>query len=728
MSTIEPTPYGDVITIGQHFYIRASSSLADDRTRVLLDDDTFAIFDRSGDIQALGFGQQGIFHNETRYLSRLEMRIENMRPLLLSSTIREDNLLFGVDLTNPDMKLSSGPLARGMLHIYRTKFLAGDICHDRITLHNYHEKPVEFELTFEFDADFADIFEVRGERRRRRGTRLPALSGAGSLTLAYEGLDGIRRETFIECSHRTCHTGEEGLKVAVQLDPHNETTFSICVHCRAGGEREKAERYDSALQHMIHERVSGPLSHLDIHTTDEQFNAWIHRSRADLQMLVSNTPHGLYPYAGVPWYSTVFGRDGIITALEVLWLDPSVARGVLTYLAATQATEMDEERDAEPGKILHETRKGEMANLREVPFGRYYGTVDATPLFILLAVAYYMRTADLEFVRGIWPNIQAALDWIDNFGDRDHDGFIEYQRHNDRGLMQQGWKDSNDSIFTSDGEIAHGPIALCEVQTYVYAAKGGIATVAADLGHHAQAERLRTQAIQLRDKFRQDFWSPELNLFALALDGEKRQCKVRSSNAGQCLFSTIATDEQHRAVAHEMLSQSMFSGWGIRTIAAGEARYNPMSYHNGSMWPHDNALIAMGALRRRDKRLALRVLSGLFELSTMVSLNRLPELICGFARRPGKGPTLYPVACSPQAWAAGSVFMALQACLGIEVRAHESKVMLHYTALPENLKKVRIRNLRVGSASLDLTFERYGDTVGVDIPRRTGEVELVLLR
>jgi glycogen debranching enzyme len=728
MSTIEPTQYGDIITIGQHFYIRASSSLADDRTRVLLHDDTFAIFDRSGDIQALGFGQQGIFHNEMRYLSRLEMRIENQRPLLLSSTIREDNVLFGADMTNPDMKLSSGPLARGMLHIYRTKFLAGDVCHDHITLHNYDDKPVEFEVSFEFEADFADIFEVRGERRPHRGKLLPLVPGTGSLTMVYEGLDGIRRETFIECSDRGCRADEDGLKVPIRLDPHSECIFSICVHCRAGGEREKSERYGSALQHMIHDRISGPLSQVDIHTTDGQFNAWIRRSRADLQMLISNTPYGKYPYAGVPWYSTVFGRDGIITAMELLWVDPSVARGVLTYLAATQATEMDEERDAEPGKILHEMRKGEMANLREVPFGRYYGTVDATPLFILLAVAYYMRTADLEFVRGIWPNILAALDWIDNYGDRDHDGFVEYQRHNDRGLMQQGWKDSNDSVFTREGEIAHGPIALCEVQAYTYAAKGGIATVATDLGHHDLAERLRDQAIQLRDKFRKDFWVPELNLFALALDGEKRQCKVRSSNAGQCLFSTIPTQEQHVAVTHEMLSQAMFSGWGVRTIAALESRYNPMSYHNGSVWPHDNALIAMGCLRQRDKRLAVRVLSSLFDLSTMVSLNRLPELICGFSRRPGKGPTLYPVACSPQAWAAGAAFMALQACLGIEIRAHESRVLLHYTALPENLKKVRIRNLRVGTTDIDLAFERYGDTVGVDIPRRTGGVDLVLLR
>jgi glycogen debranching enzyme len=719
----------DVIEVGQQFYIRATSALADDRTRVLLNGDTFAVFDRSGDIQPVGFGQQGIFHNETRHLSRLEMRFCGVRPLLLSSTVREDNVLFGADSTNPDLDLEAGAfLPRGTIHIFRTKFLTETACYDQITLNNYGEADVDVELSFEFDADFADIFEVRGEKRKRRGDKRPAKVTRSSVELCYEGLDHIHRSTFVECSV-PCETHDAGITVPLHIESHGETTFTINMACIHGGESHvQLTSFSDALQSMNQKRSSGPLSDVDIHTSNEQFNEWIRRSRADLAMMVTQTSHGLYPYAGVPWFSTVFGRDGIITALELLWLVPSVAKGVLTYLAATQATSHDPDRDADPGKILHEMRKGEMARLGEVPFGRYYGTVDGTPLFVLLAAAYYERTADVEFLKEIWPNILAALEWIDVYGDQDHDGFVEYARATDHGLVQQGWKDSNDSVFYSDGRLAVGPIALCEVQAYVYAAKNGIAAVAADLGHSDLAARLTDQASTLKAKFQSMFWSDELGMFALALDGEKKQCRVRSSNAGQCLFSGIASDAQQRSIREALLSPAFFSGWGVRTIVTGERRYNPMSYHNGSMWPHDNALIALGALRRPDKELALRIASGLLDLSSEVMFHRLPELICGFGRRPGKGPTLYPVACSPQAWAAGSVFMVLQACLGLEIKANESRLYMHHSALPEKLQHVRIRNLKIGSGSVDISCERYADTVSVNILRRNGNIEIVAMR
>ena len=730
MPSVQREQNRDVIEVDQQFYIRASSALADDRTRVLLNGDTFAVFDRSGDIQPVGFGQQGIFHNETRHLSRLEMRLSGFRPLLLSSTVREDNILFGIDLTNPDIQLESGAsLPRGTVHIYRAKFLTNLICYDQIVLSNYGEAAIDVELSFDFEADFADIFEVRGEKRKRRGDKRPSEIGRSSVTLIYDGLDHIRRTTRVECSLPSCQPHDGGITVPLHVEAHGEVSFNVNVVCdREGTDHERVVSYSDALQTMSHKRGNGPLVDVDIQTSNEQFNSWIRRSQSDLAMMITQTPHGLYPYAGVPWFSTVFGRDGIITALELLWLAPDVAKGVLSYLAATQATSHDAARDADPGKILHEMRKGEMARLGEVPFGRYYGTVDGTPLFVLLAAAYYERTADADFLREIWPNILAALEWIDVYGDSDGDGFVEYARQTDHGLVQQGWKDSNDSVFYSDGRLAVGPIALCEVQAYVYAAKNGIAAVADDLGHNDLAEKLRTQASTLRTNFHSMYWSDELGMFALALDGEKKQCDVRSSNAGQCLFSGIATDAQYRSISDGLMSPAFFSGWGVRTLVTGERRYNPMSYHNGSMWPHDNALIALGALRRSDKDLALRITSSLLDLASEVMLHRLPELICGFGRRPGKGPTLYPVACSPQAWAAGSVFMLLQSCLGLEIRASEQRIYLHHSALPEKLQHVRIRNLKVGNASVDLSCERYAETVSVNILRRSGSVEIVAMR
>lgn len=719
----------DIIEVGKQFYIRAQSSLADDRTLTLLHNDTFAVFDRRGDIQPVGHGQQGIFHLDMRHLSRLEFYVGGKRPLLLSSSVHEDNVLLSVDLTNPDMNLPSGKLLRrGELHLHRNKFLADGACFERITARNYGEHPIDLELSFSFDADFADIFEVRGQKRKRRGSILPEEVSQGSVTLGYEGLDRVSRCTWIRCSSPNCRTGSREIVVPLHLAPQEEACFSLEIACTSDGEQYASGGYEEELRRIHRERRTSPLSEFQIYSSNEQFNDWFKRSLADLQMMLATTPVGFYPYAGVPWFSTVFGRDGILTALELLFPAPQIARGVLAFLAANQATQVDPERDAEPGKILHELRKGEMARLREVPFGHYYGSVDSTPLFLMLVAAYYERTADLPFVRSIWPNIEAALGWIDHFGDADGDGFVEYSGRAESGLLQQGWKDSQDSVFHSDGSLANGPIALCEVQSYVYAAKTGIARVAGDLGLAPLSESLQRQAEELRRNFAAAFWSDELSTFAMALDGKKRQCRVRSSNAGHCLFSGIALPDHSKLVMNSLLSPGLFSGWGVRTIAAEEKRYNPMSYHNGSVWPHDNAIIAYGAIQSRDKALPLKILSGLLDLSVFLELHRLPELICGFPRRSDFGPTRYPVACSPQAWAAGACFLVLQSCLGLSIHAKESRVYLRQPSLPESLRRVELRNLNIGNGSVDLAFERQAGTVGLDILRRSGEIEVVVVK
>jgi glycogen debranching enzyme len=369
-----------------------------------------------------------------------------------------------------------------------------------------------------------------------------------------------------------------------------------------------------------------------------------------------------------------------------------------------------------------------MAALGEIPFGRYYGSVDATPLFVLLAGAYFERTADREFVESIWPNIEAALRWIDQSGDADRDGFVEYNRRSATGLANQGWKDSHDAIFHADGTMAEGPIALCEVQAYVYGAKQAAATIARALGHSQQADKLEREADGLRERFETAFWCDDLGTYALALDGQKRPCRVRTSNAGHCLLTGISSSERAHRVAQTLLDAKSFSGWGVRTVAVGEARYNPMSYHNGSVWPHDNALIAAGLARYWLKDEVLQIMAALFDASLFIDLHRLPELYCGFVRRPGEGPTLYPVACSPQSWSAASVFLLLQACLGLTIHAAENRLSFAHPVMPPFLNRLELHNLRVGQGRVDLLLLRHGQDVGINVLRREGQIEIAMVK
>jgi glycogen debranching enzyme len=719
----------DVIQVQDQFYILATASKAAERTAVLKNGDTFAVFDYSGDVAAFGLGQQGLYHEGTRYLSRFRLRLNGHNPLLLSSRVKEDNELFGADLTNPDIPLDEEHvLAHDLVHLFRSRFLWEATWHERIRLWNYSRGPVHVSLTFEIDADFADIFEVRGTARERRGARLTPMFRDTMMRLGYRGLDNEDRWTTLEWSEAAKTITPGVVRFEYDLAPHSPATLSFAIRCERERRPVAARAYEIAESDASAASQRARAEYAIVESSSERFNQWIRRSAADLRMLVSDTPYGPYPYAGVPWFSTPFGRDGIITALQTLWVNPRIARGVLEYLAATQADRINEEEDAEPGKILHETRDSEMARLHEVPFGRYYGSVDATPLFVVLAGAYYERTGDVAFLRTIWPHVGRALEWIDRYGDRDGDGFVEYSRQSSVGLTQQGWKDSHDSVFHADGTLAEPPIALCEVQGYVYDARVRAAKMADVLGDVGRADQLRHRAQQLRAAFEDHFWCEAEGTYALALDGDKRPCRVRTSNAGQCLFGGIASAERARRVADSLIASDMFSGWGIRTLSAIESRYNPMSYHNGSVWPHDNGLIASGFSRYRFDDLIGTPFSALFDASGGMDGHRLPELFCGFHRRPGDGPTSYPVACSPQAWASGVVFQMIQACLRLSIDVAHARLCVDHAILPPFLTYLRVLNLEMPFGQADLLFEQHPLDVGVTVLRKTGDFELHVIR
>lgn len=686
----------EVISLSEDFYVLSTSPRIDDRTRVLKADDSFAVFDRFGDIERFGGGELGLYHQDTRFLSSFTLAFEEARPLLLSSSVKDDNAVLAVDLMNSDvLRQDQVTIPRGTVHIFRSKVLWQETLQQRLRLHNYGSDPAEMKFCIGFGADFADIFEVRGMQREKRGRSLPTEITHDTVFLGYEGLDGRIRRTCLVFDPAPDRLTESQAEYTTHLKTGAVASYYCAIICevidpgpaRRPKKKSKPLPYDEAAEAAAHALIEARREEPDIFTSNEQFNDWFNRSLADLHMMRTETSYGPYPYAGVPWFSTPFGRDGIITALECLWFNPALARGVLTYLATTQAETENAEQDAEPGKILHETRGGEMAALGEVPFGRYYGSIDSTPLFVLLAGAYYERTGDLAQTRSLWPNVERALMWIDRCGDCDGDGFVEYTRRSKHGLVQQGWKDSVDSVFHANGEPAKGPIALCEVQGYVFAAKKAAVKLARALGHEKRALALTSEAENLRERFEEIFWCEDISTYALALDGNKRPCRVPTSNPGHCLFAGIASLERARRVAATLTNGNSFSGWGIRTVAAATARYNPMSYHNGSVWPHDNSLIAAGFARYGLKKEAAKILTGLLDASLFFDLHRLPELFCGFPRRPGEGPTLYPVACSPQTWAAGAVLLLLQSSLGLQPCAPQRRLLLSKPVLPEFLQK-----------------------------------------
>jgi glycogen debranching enzyme len=597
----------------------------------------------------------------------------------------------------------------------------GERLFERIRCVNYSRDTVLLPMTIEFDADFRDMFEVRGSHRAKRGTKGPPHVDGRRVAFTYLGLDDVERSSFISFSDAPYRLSAHKAEFMFSLHAEGEHEIYIEIGV-VDGHTPSRERFRDAAARARWDMRARRRHGARLSSSGRLFNEWLGKSRADLALLTTKMETGPYPYAGIPWFSTAFGRDAIITAWQILWFEPSLAKGVLRYLAAHQAHERSTFRDSAPGKIMHETRKGEMPALGEVPFGRYYGGVDTTPLFVALAGAYQQRTGDDKLIDELWPALEKAMHWIENDGDSDGDGLIDYARGQDSGLSNQGWKDSEDSVFHTDGRYPSGPIALVEVQGYAFAAYRGMARLAERRGEIGQAAIWKQKAQTLREKVEKLFWMEDRGFYGIAVDGQGQLCRTLASNPGHLLFCGLPSPERARKVSDQLLSANFNSGWGVRTLATGEARFNPISYHNGSVWPHDTALCVMGLSTYGERDGVVNLTADLFETASRMGM-RLPELFCGFPRSPGEPPVAYPVACLPQAWAAGSVFMMLQACLGITIDANRGEIVLVDPRLPIGIDRLAVERLRVGALTVDLIFERQGDRVAV---RTEGDVPLII--
>jgi glycogen debranching enzyme len=693
--------------------------------------DMFLFADAEGNlVPEKGVGA-GLYYRDCRFLSDLVMRVDSRDPLLLS-TSADRAYMSHIDVANQDLHAEGNGeviALQGTVNIRRTRVINGRL-YERIRIRSYNETPVDLTIELAFGTDFADIFEVRGLRRTVRGKlAVPKVDGS-TAAFAYAGEDGVFRQTRITFELPPTQLAVDGDRVVASWRIHLERgeveVIPFTVEPVIDGAAPAAKPFDAAVHELRRSYEDWERSCTRIWTDNELYNSLLTRGLRDLRALRTPTRHGDIVGAGIPWFVAPFGRDALMTCHQTLMLNPELTRTTLQVLAAYQADEVDEWRDAQPGKILHELRQGELAGAGIIPHTPYYGSVDSTPLWLLLLGTYYRWTGDLAFCREMLPHADRALAWVDTYGDLDGDGFLEYQRSSPRGLANQGWKDSHNSVVHADGHLAHGPIALAEVQAYVHAAKSRMAEVYQALGDGDRAAALREQAAALRAEFNRRFWVEEEEFFAMALDGDKQPVTTVTSNPAHGLYCGVIEAEKADAMARRLLAPDMFSGWGIRTMSKGSVAYNPMSYHNGSIWPHDNAFIGAGLKRYGHAKAANRVATAMFDVAVSVEYMRLPELFCGFTRRAPNRPVAYPVACAPQAWAAGAPFLLLQAMLGISPRASANTVTINKPLLPPWLNVVELHNLRVGDSSIAVVFRRQGETTGFSLQEKEGDVRVLM--
>jgi len=699
------------------------------KTLAVKEDDAFLYSDLEGNLDHGGNYGLGLYSKDTRFLSHFRLTINGRDPVLLSSS-SERGYMSHVDLTNPDLydgEILTVP--QQTLNIRRIRAISGRLF-ERVRVKNYNPFPVSIDLEFRYAADFADIFEVRGMTREPPEPPEPPVVEEGTIEFTYHGRDQVRRITRIEFGSRPDRIDVDGLAaIAVfrmHLGPYQTKLIGSSIDPIIEGGRASSVDFDHAVHELRRSYEEWERESTQVVTDNELFNELLNRSLRDLRALYTHTDDGAVLAAGIPWYVTVFGRDALIASHQLLMVNTRPARDALELLAAKQGTVVDDWRDEEPGKILHEIRQGELARAGIIPHTPYYGSVDSTPWFVILYAQHFRWTGDLAFAEKLLPAAEAAVEWIDRYGDLDGDGFVEYRARSPRGMRNQGWKDSHDSVVHADGRLADPPIALAEVQAYAYLAKERMADVYRALGRHEDAQRLEDSAQDLKRRFNEAFWMEDEKFFAEALDGDKRQVRSITSNPGHALYCGIVDDDKAQALAKRLLSPDMFSGWGIRTMSKAAAAYNPMSYHNGSVWPHDNALIAAGLKRYKFARSTNRVATALFDAAVQADYLRLPELFCGFTRRTPNRPVSYPIACSPQAWAAGSPYLMLQAMLGISARAHQNLLTVNLPHLPTWLNTVEVRNLAVGESRISLVFRREGEITSFSLLSREGDVRVVM--
>jgi glycogen debranching enzyme len=683
-----------------------------------------------GDIRAAGASGEGLYAQDTRHLSELRVTVGGLPPVPLSSVMESGHYAV-INATNPVLRSAVGiPVPQETLNVRRTVLIADRLFY-RVRLRNFDLKPVVTVVEVSLAADFADVFEVRGVGRGTNGRLLDPVRDGDRVRFGYVAEDGQHRQTLVELEPSPARVRIDNGRVRVAWDVRLDSRESISLWITvtptgaAVGDAEPAAAQAAATLDSGYAEWVGSCA--QITTDNELFDRLIDASVRDLHALMMPVGANQLPAAGIPWYVAPFGRDSLLSACESLIVNPEVARGTLLVLAALQARADEAWRDAEPGKILHELRIGELARTGHIPHTPYYGTADATPLFLMVAGGYYRWTLDLETMAKLLPAFDAALRWIDEWGDRDGDGFVEYERRAPAGLVNHGWKDSYDCIVHADGSLAGGPIALVEVQGYVYEAKLRIADVYDALGDARRAERLREEAAALRAAFNEAFWDEDQGFFALALDGRKAQVRSVTSNPAHCLYCGIVDDDKARLVAERLMAPDMFSGWGIRTLSSSSPAYNPMSYHNGSVWPHDNAIAAAGLKRYGFDAATDRIATGLFDVASTARDFRLPELFCGFQRDGSRAIVAYPVACIPQAWAAAAPFMLVQAVLGISAHAPQNRLTVDRPRLPEWLASAEIRDIRVGRSKVSLAFRDAGSgSTGFSLLEQHGDVRVTM--